>query len=345
VAELKQSGFTRDASRLKLPASVRVSDLLDPSRVVVPTTCSDDTPVINYFLDRAFEIPFPTLILLINRWADLVPSYEALIFQTKATPQYFGYNGEYNQRMRKTERDVKRFWDIESDDIQVLAMHGTVLADPSRTVPTYTSDLFLGLSEATAQTWASVVRNVMLTEPLVNGGNHPLFTFNAFAISAPELGIPDKIVMGDGILDGYKAVGFDDVALPAVFAHEFAHHIQFQRGYFEELPPGSDPSTVDDAELTRYTELMADALAAYYLTHSRGASMNRKRVEQFLQVFFQIGDCAFTSPGHHGTPIQRMRAAQFGFDVADRAHKQGHILTADQFHALFVANYTTFVAP
>jgi hypothetical protein len=345
TAELRQSDFTRDPSFLKLPASVRVSDLRDPSRAVVPTACSDDTPVINYFLDRAFEIPLPTLILLINRWADLVPTYEALIFQTEATPQFFGYNGEYNQRMRKTERNVKRFWDIESDDIQVIAMHGTVLADPSRTIPTYTSDLFLGLGQATAETWASEVRNVMLTEPLVNGGNHPLFTFNAFAISAPELGIPDKIVMGDGILDGYKAVGFDDVALPAVFAHEFAHHIQFERGYFDELPPGADPSTVDAAELTRYTELMADALAAYYHTHARGESMNRKRVEQFLQVFFQIGDCAFTSPGHHGTPIQRMRAAQFGFDVADQAHPQGHILTADQFHARFVAIYTTLVAP
>jgi hypothetical protein len=73
--------------------------------------------------------------------------------------------------------------------------------------------------------------------------------------------------------------------------------------------------------------------------------MNRKRVEQFLQVFFQIGDCQFTSSGHHGTPIQRMRAAQFGFDVADQAQKQGHILTSDQFHDLFVAEYTTFVAP
>ena len=343
--ELQQSGFTRDPSLLKLPASVRVSDLRDPSRAVVPTACSDDTPVFNYFLDRAFQLPLPTLILLINRWADLVPTYEALLFQTNATPQYFGYNGEYNQRMAKTERDVKRFWDIKSDDIQVLAMHGTVLSDPSRTVPTYKSDVFLGLDDATAQTWASEVQNVMLTEPLVNGGNHPLFTFNAFAISAPELGIPDKIVMGDGILDGYKAVGFDDVALPAVFAHEFGHHIQFERGYFDELPPGSDPSTVDGAELTRYTELMADAFSAYYLTHSRGAAMNRKRVEQFLQVFFQIGDCQFTSSGHHGTPIQRMRAAQFGFDVADQAHKQGHILTADQLHTLFVANYTTFVAP
>ncbi len=345
TAELQQSDFTRDPSLLKLPASVRVSDLRDPSRAVVPTACDDDTPVFNYFLERAFQIPLPTLTLLINRWTDLVPTYEALIFQTVATPQYFGYNGEYTRRMAKTEKDVKQFWDIESDDIQVLAMHGTVLADPSRTVPTYTSPIFLGLPPATAQTWASEVRTVMLTEPTVNGGNHPLFTFNAFAISAPELGIPDKIVMGDGILDGFKAVGFDDVALPAIFAHEFAHHIQYEQNYFDELPPGADPTTVNQAELTRYTELMADALAAYYLTHSRGASMNRKRVEQFLQVFFQIGDCQFTSSGHHGTPIQRMRAAQFGFDVADQAQKQGHILTSDQFHDLFTAEYTTFVAP
>ena len=60
--------------------------------------------------------------------------------------------------MTKTERDVKRFWDIESDDIQVLAMHGTVLADPSRTVPTYTSPDLPGLDNATAQTWASESR-------------------------------------------------------------------------------------------------------------------------------------------------------------------------------------------
>ena len=345
TAELQQSDFTRDPSLLKLPASVRVSDLRDPSRAVVPTACNDDTPVLNYFLERAFQIPLPTLSLLIARWTDLVPTYEALIFQTEATPQYFGYNGEYTRRMAKTEKDVKRFWDIESDDIQVLAMHGTVLADPSRTVPTYTSDIFLGLPPATAQTWASQVQTVMLTEPTVNGGNHPLFTFNAFAISAPELNIPDKIVMGDGILDGFKAVGFEDVALPAIFAHEFGHHIQYERNYLDELPPGADPATVDQAELTRHNELMADAFAAYYLTHSRGASMNQKRVEQFLQVFFQIGDCGFTSSGHHGTPIQRMRAAQFGFDVADQAHKQGHILTSSQFHALFEAEYTTFVAP
>jgi hypothetical protein len=240
---------------------------------------------------------------------------------------------------------VKRFWDIQSADIQVLAMHGTVLADPSRTIPTYESPVFLGLPAATAQTWAAEVQNVIQTEPTVNGGNHPLFTFNAFAISAPEIGIPDKIVMGDGVLDAYAALGFDDVAPQAVFAHEFGHHIQFERNYFDELPAGADPATVDQAELTRHNELMADAFASYYLTHKRGAALNAKRVAQFLEVFFQAGDCAFTNPGHHGTPAQRMRAAELGFSVAHEAQKQGHILTAAQFHERFEAVYPSLVAP
>jgi hypothetical protein len=264
AAESRLSGITRAPGTIGLPARIRVSDLGNPA--VVPTSCDDDTPVVNYFLDRAFQIPLPKLITLITFWADLVPTYESLLFQERNSTTYFGYNGEYNDRMNKTERDVKRFWDIKSDDIQELAMHGTVLADPIRTIPTYMSPEFLGKNLADATAWAAAVENITETEPTVNGGNHPLFTFNAFAISAPEIGIPDKIVMGDGILDGYKAVGFDDVALEAIFAHEFAHHIQFENEYFDELPPGSNPATVDQAELTRYTELMADAYAAYYLT-------------------------------------------------------------------------------
>jgi hypothetical protein len=350
-AQLKQQSsqqqFKRGAKIRGLPEGVRVSDLPDPRNVVIPTTC-EDTPFVDYFLARAFEIPLPTLILLITRFADQVPTYEALLFGVDDNSTFFGYNGEYTQRMNRTERDVKRFWDIKSSQIQVLAMHGTVLADPSRVIPTYTSPLVFALPQATAETWAADLQHVMQTEPTVNGGNHPLFTFNAFAFSGSANGlpqIPDKIVMGDGVLDAFKALGFDDVALQAIFAHEFGHHIQYQRGYFDELPPGSDPATVDGAELTRYTELMADAFGAYYLTHKRGAALNKHRVAEFLQVYFNVGDCAFTDPGHHGTPAQRMRAAQFGFNVADQAQKQGHILTASQFHALFTANYESFVAP
>src|SRR4051794_3527577 len=107
-AETQQRKFTRGATLRGLPAGVRISDLGDPA--VVPTTCDDNTAINDYFLTRAFEIPLPTLILLINRWADLVPTYEALLFQTKDDASFFGYNGEYDQRMKKTERDVKRFW-------------------------------------------------------------------------------------------------------------------------------------------------------------------------------------------------------------------------------------------
>jgi hypothetical protein len=267
-AQVKQQArpqrFERGVQIPGLPKGLRVSDLPDPRNAVVPTTC-EDTQVGDYFLSRAFEIPIPTLILLLNRYADQVPTYEELLFGVRDDDTFFGYHGEYDHRMDRTERDVKRFWDINSKDIQVIAMHGTVLADPSRTIPTYTSPLVFAIPQATAETWAAEVRNVMLTEPTVNGGNHPLFTFNAFAFSGAANGlpqIPDKIVMGDGILDAMKALGFDDVALPAIFAHEFGHHIQYERGYFDELPPGSSPSTVDAAELTRYTELMADAFSA-----------------------------------------------------------------------------------
>jgi hypothetical protein len=63
------------------------------------------------------------------------------------------------------------------------------------------------------------------------------------------------------------------------------------------------------------------------------------------QLFFQIGDCAFPNPGHHGTPVQRMVAARFGFKLADEAQKQGHTLRSDVFHDRFVAIYSTLIAP
>ena len=271
--------------------------------------------------------------------ADIVPTYDALFFQTTSTPQVFGYHGEFTKIVGKTERDVKRFWDIRSDDIQTIGMHGTMLTDEPRVANTY-AYVFGVLPPANAQL-ASDVAYLVQAYSSLNGGNHPFFSFNAFAYTSNGGSIPDKIVMGDGIMEGYAAIGFGDVAPQAIYAHEFAHHIQFENGYFNDGYALSG----SPAEQTRYTEMMSDAYAAYYLTHKRGATMNRKRVEQFLQVFFQIGDCFFTSSGHHGTPNQRMAAARFGFDVADQAQKQGHILTSEQFHALFLAAYPGLIAP
>lgn len=142
-------------------------------------------------------------------------------------------------------------------------------------------------------------------------------------------------MLGDGLLEGMNAIGFGDVAPQAIEAHEYGHHIQFQL----QLNTGEI-----SAEASRRSELMADAFAGYYLSHARGASMQWKRVTQFLQVFFNIGDCGVTSTSHHGTPAQRMAAAGWGYLVAEQAKKQGHILPAAEFAARFDARLPLIIS-
>jgi hypothetical protein len=329
----------------QLPAGARIADqvLANLGGAINPNdyVCPASTPVSDWWLNEVYGFigAEPAIFnhLYNQRAADLVVMYEALYFGTAATPQYFGYKGEHTHTMVKAERDLKNFWDINSANIEVIGMHGNMLQDTLRVAATYR--LVFGLPPATAAAFARSVRTNVLQSTKLNGGDHALFSFNAFAISFGANG-PDKIVMGDAILAGYDKLGFGDVAPQGIFAHEFAHHIQFDNDYFDDPEAG-----LTAPEQTRYTELMADAMAAYYLTHARGAAMNQKRVAQFLEVFYQIGDCGFTSSGHHGTPNQRMRAAEFGFRIASEAQKQGHIMSTEAFHALFVAEYPRFVAP
>jgi len=329
-----------DLAELQLPSSARIADhdVINPRDYVCPASTDVTAWYRSQILDFRTKEPALYTVLVTNLLADLIPTYEALLFATTDTPQSFGYNGEYTRILQKAERDVKRFWDIPSADIQLIGLHGTVLLDVERTAQTYRT-LFPTLSPATALAIAQTVRNAVLQSQTLNGGNYPIFSFNAFAASGG--GIPDKIIMGDGVLAGFDAVGLGDVAPQAAYAHEFAHQIQFENGYFDD--PFATAGSA--AEQTRYTELMADAYAAYYLTHKRGGTLNKKRVAQFLQVYYQLGDCAFTSSGHHGTPNQRLAAAQFGFALADQAQKQGHIMSSEQFHALFVAAYPQIIAP
>jgi hypothetical protein len=343
-------GLSRDMlalTSLSRMADVRVTNAIEDA--VTPSKCSTAAMPINLWLNAELGNTLTkepaTFFAMYDRYADLVPLYEALVFQTSATPQTYGYDGEFTHAMVKVERDVKNFWDIKSDDIQVVAMHGTTLLDVERVAATYLAVFGntpakapLGKTPAIAVANATAVRDALLKSTTMNGGNFAFWTFNAVSYPGDEE-LPKKIVMGDGIMEGYRALGFGDVAPQAIFAHEFGHQIQFANGYYDDLGPKPDPTA-----LTRYTELMADAMSAYYLTHSRGASLNQKRVAQFLEIFFEIGDCGFTSSGHHGTPAQRMAAAKLGFTVADEAQKQGHILSSDAFHARFVAALPSILA-
>jgi hypothetical protein len=352
VPQYSESGG--QTPHLTLPSSSQVTDRLNAvDRVINPNdyVCDPSTPIMDWFTIEANKVITQErdlfIDLFVNLKADQVPASDALFLETEATPQFFGYTGEYTKKLQRTERDVKRFWDIFSDDIQLIGLHGTMLLDTDRVAATYETAFEIQpgvpVPPDLAQLFAQQVHEDMLASQTLNGGNHPLFSFNSFAVSSFGGPIPDKIVIGDGILEGFEVVGFGDVAPKAIYAHEFSHHIQYEHGYNTEPIPGS--VNPDPSERNRYNELMADAMAGYYLTHKKGAGFHRRRVEQFLQIFFQIGDCAFNTPTHHGTPNQRMAAARFGFDVAHDADRQGKILSSQAFHDLFVQAFPAIVAP
>jgi hypothetical protein len=264
-----------------------------------------------------------------------LPGDLAYVFENSSENQYFGVNGEYTQKLTKTFKDLKRFWNIQASDMVMVAMHGKMMYNRARMVQLFQ---LYGNNLATSEWAADIVKELLDEIPQYRNGNHPIFTFNAYAASAdnfiPPYGpLPDKIVMGDGIMDAYASLGYGDVAPQAILAHEYGHHIQFDLNLF-------GPNT---AEATRRTELMADAYSAYFLSHARGAAMQWKRVKQFLQVFFTIGDCAFNNPNHHGTPLQRMAAAEWGYSLANNTQKQGKILTAEEFAVLFDAKLPSIV--
>src|SRR5262249_31372899 len=154
---------------------------------------------------------------------------------------------------------------------------------------------------------------------------------------SPFLGIPDKIIMGDGLVKALEDIGLGTESRDFVHAHEFGHQVQFELGVFDDYD-GSP-------EATRRTELMADGFGAYYCAHSRGASFQANRFANVMNAAFAVGDCAFAFPGHHGTPNQREAAAQWGENVAASARNQGHIYPAAKMRVLFDAALPSLVAP
>ncbi|MFD2082855.1 neutral zinc metallopeptidase [Actinopolymorpha cephalotaxi] len=272
-----------------------------------------------------------------------IPTYDALLYGSPTDSRY-ALRSDYRTQLTHTFRDVKRFWDIQSGDIQLMSMHGSIMGDPAAV----SRVLQLPLGEPFGQSPAEADQNAKEIAAAVDSGmfdhgNNPLFTLNAFAFTAegdPDplvKGVPDKLIFGDGIVDALNAMGIGDVGPRAVMGHEFGHHVQFEDNLFE--------SPLTGPEATRRTELMADAFGTYFATHARGLSLNTKRVLQAEKTFYEVGDCAFTNDGHHGTPNQRLRSSAWAAGVADAARPQGKILPSLTFADMFEKELPVIVAP
>lgn len=300
--------------------------------------CSNATPpVLAAILAPAstwtFEQVLAALHVLIYNMALVDAAY-----LPQTGPFTYGAHGEYTNAVTHTYRDLRNFWDIPSADIELVPAHGRAMLDPELNYRVFTK--VYGLAAGPSRVSADFVA-AQLNSAAMGYGDLPIFTFNAYAAPGevlPGVGqTPKRIAFGDGVMQGFDLVGLGDVAPQAVLAHEFGHHIQFADNLMRTDLPAPEAS--------RWAELSADSFSAYFLTHARGRAMQWKRVELFSQVFFQIGDCGYTAPEHHGTPNQRMRSALWAYGIANNARPQGHILPALAFFDLFKAQYPQLIAP
>ena len=116
-------------------------------------------------------------------------------------------------------------------------------------------------------------------------------------------------------------VGQFGTSLPAagILAHEWGHLVQFNFQWF------SDPA--------RPMELEADAFSGYYMALAKGWAWSY--MTTYFQAVYAFGDTNFSSPGHHGTPQERLAMARVGFDTANQAAFLGRPLTYPELHQIF----------
>jgi hypothetical protein len=267
-----------------------------------------------------------------------MPTADALFFETDATPQYFGADGDRTLALTHEMRDLQRFWDVSTGDVQLVAMHNDFVDPPDKVLRTTALVYGPALGPDGVARLAQAL--IALAHSSGLAGN-PVLTANAFAFTGagtPGLEqLPDKIVVGDGILQAVDHVGLGQTGARAILAHEFAHHVQYEDDLFASPLPGPEAS--------RRTELMADAFGTYSLTHKRGEALNAKRLLDAEQSFYGLGDCVLTDPAHHGTPNQRLRASARRAGIAAGQQKQGHVMPSLALAGLFEQELPQLVAP
>ena len=296
------------------------------SQVVTPSDCSPtqfDTAINNSISSN--------IDALGANWYSTYVDMNFYYTLTDSNEQYFGANGEYTNLVKKITRTLEKFWNMPNE-VSIRGQHRATLNDPNKIIEILM--FWYGMPEATANFYTDYFVNYVNIEStfLIET---PLIALDGFAIAlGGQFGQGDLIVIGDGLIELSSKAGVDaKVSWEGIMAHEWGHQIQFNKSS-EWYPNGA----ADNApEATRTTELEADFFTGYYLTHKRGGTYNWKATQQFLTLFFNIGDCSFTSSGHHGTPNQRLEAARQGYLLAQKAQKNGHILNEEVVHQSFLS--------
>ncbi len=128
-----------------------------------------------------------------------------------------------------------------------------------------------------------------------SGGEHHN---GAFCYSTCLGNCQSSIGIGIGLISDQLKRPNSDLRLAAIFAHEFAHSMQYR---YQHAPPG------------KQTELHADFLAGFYIAQTRSHHLQEDDLVSLFYTFHEKGDEYFYHPDHHGTPNERGCAAWEGY--------------------------------
>jgi hypothetical protein len=113
-----------------------------------------------------------------------------------------------------------------------------------------------------------------------------------------------------------------ELPIAGILAHEWAHQVQFAYGWMQTNEP-----------TVRRTELEADMWSGLYMGMAKNWA--GQQMSAYFQTLFNLGDYQFNSPGHHGTPNQRLAAGATGLSVAQQLLSTGQRLSYADLHFLF----------
>lgn len=291
------------------------------------------SPLEDWIVDHILKMGIDNFLTLSEMNIDFLPFVYKRYIDTYQEPEFFGIFGEDTDELIDRHEQGEQFWskaggsnDLQTDDILLLAMHGSDLQEMNKLLPSMEL-LYPFLNETERVQAARSVQNFIESLPFAY--NNPLLTANAFAAKGhpftPGVFIKDAIFVGDGILEYLQFENLGSEGPDFVHAHEMGHHMQFELG-LADIGNGTPLS-----EETRRTELMADALGAYFLLHKEGGKLEEHKIREIYGSAFVVGDCDFERDGHHGTPEQRECAAIWGAKRAKSSSDDGTIVHPRQF--------------
>lgn len=313
----------------------RVAAAIDPDDYVC-----NDTPFTAYADQQVDKMSTDTLLLLQLAGALDLPTYDAILNGKPNSEDYPLPSGSADT-LTSSFGYAQRFWDVRLNDVKLMGMNGSVLTDVDRMAKVYETGY--GLEPTEAVGIAQEVAATIKADKGTQNGNNPVFTLNAFAFSGKEETDPafrklgDKMVFGEGLAKGLKSLGLNKIGMNAVLGHEMAHHVQYEDDLFD--------SDLTGAEATRRTELMADAFGTYFTVHKKGLGVNATQALKVEQTFYDVGDCSFSNPNHHGTPKQRQSASAWGAATVAASNNPLKVLPSLTLATRFEKALPTIVAP